>query len=189
MADLREVTTARLVLSAPTASDLDEVHELHADPAVWEHYPSLRHTDVAQTASLLEAFQRGWAEHGLGAWVVRARAGGPCARLLGVGGCTLRAGVAWNLGYRLHRDAWGHGYAQELITAARAAAAQTGLDLPVVAYLLEHNTGSRRAAERAGLELVWRGPDAGNPDPAAVRLVYADRALRAATLDVLTSRS
>jgi hypothetical protein len=27
------------------------------------------------------------------------------------------------------------------------------------------------------LSLVWRGPDAGNPDPAAVRLVYADRPL------------
>jgi hypothetical protein len=25
------------------------------------------------------------------------------------------------------------------------------------------------------LHLVWRGPDVGNPDPAAVRLVYADR--------------
>ena len=34
---------------------------------------------------------------------------------------------------------------------------------------------SRGRAERAGLTLVWRGPDAGNPDPAAVRLVYADR--------------
>jgi hypothetical protein len=45
----------------------------------------------------------------------------------------------------------------------------------VVAYLLEHNVESRGRAERAGLQLVWRGADAGNPDPAAVRLVYADR--------------
>ena len=48
---------------------------------------------------------------------------------------------------------------------------------PVVAYLLEHNAQSRGRAENAGLSLVWRGPDAGNPDPSAVRLVYADRAL------------
>lgn len=60
-------------------------------------------------------------------------------------------------------------------------------DLPVTAYLLEHNVGSRRAAERAGLTLVWRGPDAGNPDPAAVRLVYADRDLDPATVQALTS--
>ena len=48
-------------------------------------------------------------------------------------------------------------------------------DLPVIAYLLEHNAESRGRAERSGLSMVWRGPDAGNPDPAAVRLIYADR--------------
>jgi hypothetical protein len=40
---------------------------------------------------------------------------------------------------------------------------------------LEHNLASRALAEKAGLDLVWRGPDAGNPDPGAIRLVYADR--------------
>ncbi len=57
------------------------------------------------------------------------------------------------------------------MTAAVAAAADIASDLPVVAYRLEHNTGSRRTAERAGLHLLWRGPDVGNPDPAAERLV------------------
>jgi hypothetical protein len=47
----------------------------------------------------------------------------------------------------------------------------------VITYLLEHNAESRGRAERSGLTLVWRGPDAGNPDPAAVRRVYADRPL------------
>ncbi|MGN7247635.1 hypothetical protein ACTHQ1_07875 [Janibacter anophelis] len=50
----------------------------------------------------------------------------------------------------------------------------------------EHNHASRRVADKLGLTLQQRGPDAGNPDPAAVRLVYADRSLtpeqRAATL-------
>ena len=43
--------------------------------------------------------------------------------------------------------------------------------LPVVL----HNAESRGRAERSGLTLLWRGPDAGNPDPDAARLVYADR--------------
>jgi len=30
---------------------------------------------------------------------------------------------------------------------------------------------------------VWRGPDAGNPDPDAVRLVYADRPVDPDLLD------
>jgi hypothetical protein len=61
-------------------------------------------------------------------------------------------------------------------------------DRPVIAYLLEHNRESRGRAERSGLEFVWRGPDAGNPDPDAVRLVYADRPLDADLLDRVTRR-
>ena len=53
----------------------------------------------------------------------------------------------------------------------------------MIAYLLEHNVESRGRAEKAGLSLVWRGPDAGNPDPEAVRLVYADRPVDAELLD------
>jgi hypothetical protein len=52
-------------------------------------------------------------------------------------------------------------------------------DRPVIACRLEHNVPSRVRAERAGLSLVWRGPDAGNPDPAAVRLVFSDRTIDA----------
>ena len=47
----------------------------------------------------------------------------------------------------------------------------------MIAHLVEHNVRSRGRAERSGLSLVWRGPDAGNPDLKAVRLVYADRPL------------
>lgn len=79
---------------------------------------------------------------------------------------------------------WGYGYAQEVIAEAQAAAAQLRPELPVVAYLLEHNAGSKRAAERAGLHLEWRGVDVGNPDPSAVLLVYADRALDDVQLNV-----
>jgi hypothetical protein len=46
-----------------------------------------------------------------------------------------------------------------------------------------HNVESRGRAERSGLTLVWRGRDAGNPDPDAVRLVYADRPLDEMLLD------
>jgi hypothetical protein len=63
------------------------------------------------------------------------------------------------------------------VAAAMDAARAVDPDRPVVACLLEHNVESRVRAERAGLTLIWRGPDAGNPDPAAIRLVYADRDL------------
>lgn len=173
--------TDRLTLARPTEQDLAGLHELHADPAVWTHLPSARHTSIEQTRELVERYSAGWDANGLDVWVARDTATG---ELVGIGGPSLRGGVAWNLYYRLAPAAWGRGYAQELIAAARAAVTETGSDLPVVAFLLEHNEGSRRAAERAGLEVVWRGPDAGNPDPGAVRLVFADRPLSAEALRV-----
>lgn len=187
--DASRTTTPRLLLTRPGPGDLDEVHALLADPLVWEHFPQLRHADVATTEEVLARQQRQWDADGLSTWVARAATGEDAGRLLGVGGCSVRDGVVWNLSYRFHRHAWGHGYAQELIAAARAAATRRRPDLPVTAYLLEHNTGSRRAAERAGLRLVWRGPDQGNPDPDAVRLVYADRDLTPPTLASLTGHA
>lgn len=89
----------------------------------------------------------------------------------------------WNLYYRFSPAVHGRGYATETARAALEAATAVDPARPVVAYLLEHNVGSRRTAERVGLQLVWRGPDAGNPDPDAIRLVYADRTLDAALLD------
>lgn len=188
MTEPSRTTTPRLLLTRPVPGDLDEVHALLADPLVWEHFPALRHTDIAQTTGVLERQQRQWDADGLATWVARAAIGDDAGELLEVGGCSVRDDVVWNLSYRFHRHAWGHGYAQELIAAARSAAARRRPDLPVTAYLLEHNVGSRRAAERAGLHLVWRGPDAGNPDPDAVRLVYTDRDLTPQTLASVTDQ-
>lgn len=177
------LTTGRLTLARPAPADLDDVFALHSDPAVWEHLPSGRHTTRARTRVLLESVQESWDAVGLGSWVARD----PEGHLVGTGGCDVRLGVAWNLGYRLARAVWGRGYAQEITTAATAAARARRPDLPVTAYLLEHNVRSRTAAERSGLELVWSGPDAGNPDPGAVRLLFADRPLEAGTVAVLTA--
>lgn len=187
----RHVRTARLTLDAITAADLEPMFELHSDPEVWRHLPSGQHRDVAQTAQFLQERERDWADGGLGYWGARTRAhvpnGPPARTLIGVGGCARRHGTVWNLYYRLSPAAWGHGFATEIARAARAAAAAVDPQLPVVAYLLEHNTGSRRTAERVGLTLAWRGPDHGNPDPAAVRLIYADRHLSTDVLEELTS--
>ncbi|MBM7804603.1 RimJ/RimL family protein N-acetyltransferase [Geodermatophilus bullaregiensis] len=108
--------------------------------------------------------------------------------MVGTGGCACPPGTSWwNLYHRSTPPAWGRGLAAELVAAALDAARAVAPDRPVVAYLLEHDVDSRGRAERAGLRLVWRGPDAGNPDPAAVRLVHADRRLDPAVLERTTA--
>ena len=182
---MRSLTTARLRLDAVVPADLGEHYALMSDPGVWRHLPEGLHTDPATTANGIRHSVGHWERHGLGYWTARLRPDLPDpptglrpGAMVGTGGCAVRVGTTWwNLYYRLTPAAWGLGLAAELVTAALDAARSVDPDRPIVAYLLEHNVESRGRAERAGLSLVWRGPDAGNPDPAAVRLLYADRPL------------
>jgi RimJ/RimL family protein N-acetyltransferase len=182
--DHRLVVSARLTLGEVTDADLDELHALSADPRVWEHFPSGRHLDRDATAAQLAMFRRSWDAAGLGYWTARLRDTG---EFVGVGGCALRRDAAWNVYYRIRPEMQGHGYATELVKAAARAAREVRPDVPITAFLLEHNVASRRTAERVGLRLAWRGPDAGNPDQHAIRLVYADRPLSDEQLAAMTA--
>lgn len=175
-----ELSTPKLQLRPPQPQDLSELHTLYADPAVWVHFPTSAHTEVEQTSAMLERWIADWDRDGLGNWIARSADDGV---LLGHGGCTVRQACFWNLGYRFSPAAQGRGYATEVSLLALSTARELRPELPVVAYLLEHNAASARVAEKVGLQLRHRAPDAGNPDPAAIRLVYADRELSPDELD------
>ncbi|MPQ99012.1 GNAT family N-acetyltransferase [Modestobacter sp. I12A-02628] len=195
--ELLHRTTTRLQLDAVVPGDLEAHHALLSDPATWTHLPSGRHRDRAQTAAGLQQVVDRWRHSGLDYWTARLRTDLPAGTVpaglqpgavVGTGGCALRSGTRWwNLYYRFTPAAWGHGLVAELVHTALDAARSVDPELPVIAYLLEHNVASRRRAERSGLTCVWRGPDAGNPDPDAVRLVYADRPLSEDLLDQIAA--
>ena len=98
--------------------------------------------------------------------------------VIGYGGCSKRGdGAFWNLGFRISADEHGRGYATEVAAEAVQQARLADPGLPVVAYLVKHNLASARVALKVGLTLQHQAPDAGNPDPDVLRLVYADREL------------
>lgn len=165
--------SSRLRLTRPRMVELNDWHAIHADPRVWEHFPSGRHTSIVETEQALVSAVDGWDSGGLGYWSVRVEPNGP---VIGCGGCRpVPDERRWNLYYRFAPESQGNGYATELASEAIAAANAVRPDWPVVAYMLEHNTASWRVAERLDMYRIWTGPDAGNPDPEAVRFVYADR--------------
>lgn len=172
-------STGRLTLARPVPDDIAALYAICSDPRVWWHFPSLRHTAPEQTAVMVGLWQRGWDDLGLGVWTVRRSDDG---RVIGYGGASDLGGAAWNLGYRISADEQGKGFATELARAGLTAAHEADPEKPVIAYLLAHNEPSANVAKKIGLELVDSGPDAGNPDRSAVRLVYADRALTPAQL-------
>lgn len=163
--------TERLDLRAVGPDDVGVLYALNSDPRVWRHLPSGVHTDPERTMAAVASQVRAWQRDGLGYWAARTRDG----VFAGVGGCAVNAEAAWNVYYRFVPEVQGRGLASELARAGIAAAREVRPDLPVTALLLEHNLASKAVAEKAGLELVWRGPAERNPDPDAVRLVYADR--------------
>lgn len=183
--EFAELSTGRLALRPPSRSDVPELFELYADPRVWRTDPLTRHSSASQTERMVAKWLAGWERDRLGMWIARSSLPSIEGTLVGIGGCFLRHGIAWNLGFRLVPRFWGQGYAQEISKAAVAAARHSRPDLPITAYLLEGNERSERATERSGLRLIWRGPDAGNPDGHAVRLLYADCELSDDVIQVL----
>lgn len=151
-----------------STADVDDVHALFSDPGTWRHFPSGRFTDVAQTVALIERFVREWDEVGLSQWAVRDGSG----PLLGLAGVVPRERW-WNLGYRFTPSAWGRGLATDVSIEAIARARGLRPDLPVITRSLATNPASGRVAERAGLQLAWRGPSTDGPE----RLIHADREL------------
>lgn len=176
---LMALSTKRLALNRPVDSDAEGIYAICSDARVWGHFPSLRHTSIEQSHAQLKHWMAAWERNGLGTWVVR-EPGNP--RIIGYGGASITRDEFWNIGYRFAPDLHGRGYATEVSLEAMRQLKGLRPELPVVAYLLEHNVASARVAEKIGLTLVHRGPDVGNPDPQAVRLVYADRPLNATEL-------
>lgn len=173
MSDVRHLRTERLRLDIPTIDDLPELNAIYADPRTWAHAPDdVQSMDT--TLVMLAGWLDGWDNDGLGPWIVRSL---DDDAVLGNAGCWLRPGGWWNLGYGIAPDIRREGVATEAARPALAAAAEVAPDSPVIAFLLEHNAASQRVAEKLGMTLQHRGPDDGNPDPAAIRLVYADRHL------------
>lgn len=173
----------RLVLRVPETADLERLFALYSDPRVWGPDPVSRQDDRAQTEQMIANWRAAWARDGLGMWTAWDG-----DEFVGIGGCAVRFAVAWNLGFRLRPACWGRGYAHEISAAGIAAARRRRPELPVTAFLVEGNDRSLRTVERLGLKRVWRGPDAGNPDPTAIRLLYSDQLLEPNVLTALTER-
>jgi len=126
-ATVTEVLTTRLRLRCWTDADRPAFAALNADPEVMEHLAGV--LDRAGSDALMDALRVGWSERGVDLWAVERLSDGI---LLGWAGLhpmpdgTPGAGE-WEVGWRLARAAWGHGYATEAATEAARVARRLGL--------------------------------------------------------------
>ena len=140
----------RLVLRRFDDADLPRFAALNADPVVMEHFPRTR--DAAETLRFMERANEEIDRRGYGLWAVERS---DTDAFVGFTGLHHHDGDTHpfpcvEVGWRLHRDAWGHGFATE---AAEAAIAH-GLDIGVrdiVSFTVPANTKSRAVMARLGL--------------------------------------
>jgi RimJ/RimL family protein N-acetyltransferase len=168
------VLSERLELRRPDPdADLGDLFPIFNDPSGWWYDPGARHLEPERTRAWLERAAARFDIDGLSYWTVRRRDDGT---VIGVGGAQRQRTRAWNLNYRLASTQQGQGFASELSRAALAAAASVDPDVPVIAWVDEHNLPSRRVAERLGLSNCGAAVD---PSDGHRRLAFADRPIGA----------
>ncbi|WP_320670302.1 GNAT family N-acetyltransferase [Patulibacter defluvii] len=151
-----ELPTARLLLRRWRADDHAPLAAINGDPEVMRYIGSGALSRAASD-ELVGRLEDEWRRCGHGLWAIERRADG---RLLGFCGLAVPLFLsqvlpAVEVGWRLARDAWGHGYATEAAQAAVAAGWAIGLR-QLIAIVHPDNERSLAVAERLGMRVTGR---------------------------------
>ncbi|MFI9104063.1 GNAT family N-acetyltransferase [Streptomyces fildesensis] len=145
-----ELRTDRLLLRRWRESDLEPWAEMNADPEVREHLGELLTPE--QSAASVARFEKGFEERGYGWFAVEVADTG---RFIGFAGLDpVDEGFAFTgveIGWRLSRQSWGHGYATEAALAVLEFGFGT-LALPeILAVTTATNVRSQAVMRRIGM--------------------------------------
>lgn len=146
--------TERLLLRRWRDEDRAPFAELNADPEVTRFL--LEPLDRLTSDALVDRIEVGFEANGFGLWAVELRSDASFIGFVGLSIPTFEAtflpGV--EIGWRLARTAWGHGYATEAASVALLDGFdRIGLD-EIISFAAVENVASRRVMERVGLSHV-----------------------------------
>jgi ribosomal-protein-alanine N-acetyltransferase len=149
---MAELRTGRLVLRPWRPADRAPFAALNADPEVMRHFPAP--LSRAESDALADLIEEWMARDGWGLWAVEVPGTrGGFIGFTGLARATFEAHFtpAVEIGWRLARSAWGHGYATEAAGAAAAFAFGTlGLE-ELVSFTAVGNERSRAVMRRLGM--------------------------------------
>lgn len=143
--------TERLLLRQWREDDREPFAAMNADPEVMRHFPSA--LDREASDAVFDRLRAAVDEQGWGLWAVERLDTG---QLLGFTGLSVpRHPLPFmpcvEVGWRLARPAWGHGFATEAAREAlRVGFDELGLD-EVVSFAVVGNTASRAVMDRLGM--------------------------------------
>jgi RimJ/RimL family protein N-acetyltransferase len=163
-----EAETPRLRLRQWRASDREPFAALNSDPAVMEFFPALIGREASDAS--IDAWQAQFAERGWSNWAVEVRESNAFIGFVGLSipRRVLPFSPCVEIGWRLARAHWGHGYATEAARGALRVGFETlGLD-EIVSFTTLGNLKSRAVMERIGMrnanqDFEHPGVPEGNP--------------------------
>jgi RimJ/RimL family protein N-acetyltransferase len=146
-----ELLTERLWLRRWSRADRAPFAAINADPEVMKYFPGV--LSRAESDALVDRIEAHFAERGFGLWAVEAPGVAPFLGFVGLSVPRFEAPFmpCVEIGWRLARSHWGHGYATE---AAHAVLAQ-GFEVlhldEIVSFTVPDNARSRAVMERVGM--------------------------------------
>jgi len=180
MANVPELETRRLVLRHWLEEDIETWVAMHQDAEVMEFFPAPLTEIAAREMAARMQKQMETADRGL--WAGEVKGG---ERFIGFIGLSIQdLGLEFTpcteIGWRLKRSAWGHGYATEGATAALAFGLEK-LDLETIySFTAELNLRSQAVMERIGLirrsDLSFAHPRIDPASPLSPHVTFASRA-------------
>jgi len=145
---LLEPSSSRLVLRQWRENDRAPFADLNADQLVMEHFPDVLTRE--QSDAMLDRCVEQLEGEGYGLWAVELRTSGEFIGFVGLAVPTWESAFTpcTEVGWRLARSAWGHGYATEAANAALAMAfGPIGLE-EVVSFTTTRNLRSQHVMQR-----------------------------------------
>ncbi|PHI20482.1 GNAT family N-acetyltransferase [Lewinellaceae bacterium SD302] len=145
-------SSPRLIFRNWTPADVSAFQEVNGDPEVMAHFPSV--LNETETAALIDRLTKHYSDHGFTYFAVELKESGEFIGFIGMARQTYEASFTpcVDIGWRLKRSAWGHGYATEGAVACLDFAWRVlGLD-SVYAVAVAGNLPSIKVMRRVGMQ-------------------------------------
>lgn len=142
-----QLITQRLIIRRPVAADAQVIFDRYAsDPLVTNYLAWPRHTTLDDTRIFLDFSNGEWRRWGCGPYLVYSGEG---TVLLGSSGLAFESEDVASTGYVFARDAWGCGYATEVLRAMTRLARSLGVRWLYGLCHVDHQA-SARVMEKCG---------------------------------------
>ena len=148
------ISTNRIGLRKFRSSDLDAMSSINADPQVMEHFPSTY--DRQQTQDFIHRVNGKIDENGFSMWAAELISTGELLGFVGISKVPFESDFtpAVEIGWRMAKKHWGHGYATEAANGCLKFAFEQACLEEVVSFTALPNKRSEKVMQRIGMTKV-----------------------------------